>query len=211
MGFLEKPIVRDLLLLVFGLALGVLAHYLVRIHLLPRLQKLLRKTRIKWDDVLFEQGVFGAAALLIPLVVMFRVTPFLTVLQGGAMQLLKVVAVTVVAVGLDRLLRAGLVIYNTFPISVRLPIKGVVQILQIALWAFAGTIIFSQLLGQSPWIFLSGLGAVSAVLLVVFQDTILAFFAGLQLTLNDQVRVGTGSKCPSTTRTVQWWRWPCTT
>ena len=84
MGFLEKPIVRDLLLLVFGLALGVLAHYLVRIHLLPRLQKLLRKTRIKWDDVLFEQGVFGAAALLIPLVVMFRVTPFLTVLQGGA-------------------------------------------------------------------------------------------------------------------------------
>jgi len=196
MGFLEKPIVRDLLLLVFGLALGVLAHYLVRIHLLPRLQKLLRKTRIKWDDVLFEQGVFGAAALLIPLVVMFRVTPFLTVLQGGAMQLLKVVAVTVVAVGLDRLLRAGLVIYNTFPISVRLPIKGVVQILQIALWAFAGTIIVSQLLGQSPWIFLSGLGAVSAVLLVVFQDTILAFFAGLQLTLNDQVRVGDWIEVP---------------
>lgn len=112
------------------------------------------------------------------------------------MQLLKVVAVTVVAVGLDRLLRAGLVIYNTFPISVRLPIKGVVQILQIALWAFAGTIIFSQLLGQSPWIFLSGLGAVSAVLLVVFQDTILAFFAGLQLTLNDQVRVGDWIEVP---------------
>jgi miniconductance mechanosensitive channel len=196
MFFLENPVVRDLLLLVFGLGLSAIAYYLVRTHVLKWLHRLLRKTPTKWDEFLFEQGVFNAAALIIPALIMFRVAPFLTVTQEGITQLLKVAVILAVAVAVDRLLRTGLAIYNTFPIAARMPIKGFVQILQIALWAFAGTITFSLLLGQSPWIFLSGLGAVSAVLLVVFQDTILAFFAGLQLTINDQVRVGDWIEVP---------------
>lgn len=190
MLFLESPLVRDLLLVIFGLALGAVAYYVVREHLLERLHRLVRKTPTKWDEFFFEQGVFSAAALLIPAAILHRVVPYLNVIQGGVTQLLKVLVILVMAVSVDRLLRTGLAIYNTFPVAVRMPLKGFVQIVQIALWAFAGTIVFSLLLGQSPWILLSGLGAVSAVLLVVFQDTILAFFAGLQLTINDQVRVG---------------------
>ena len=196
MLFLENPVVRDLLLLIFGLGLSAIAYYIAKERVLPWLHRLLRKTPTKWDEFLFEQRVFNVFALVVPAVIMFRVLPFLHVLQGGVNQLLRVAVILVVAVSVDRLLRAGLQIYNSFPISVRMPIKGFVQILQIALWAFAGTIIFSLLLGQSPWILLRGLGAVSAVLLVVFQDTILAFFAGLQLTINDQVRVGDWIEMP---------------
>ncbi|HPT82322.1 MAG TPA: mechanosensitive ion channel [Limnochordia bacterium] len=196
MLFLENPIVRDLLLLIFGLALGALAYGLVRKYVFGWLHRLLRRTPTKWDDLFFEQGALNTAALVIPAAVLFRVVPYLAVLQEGVSQLLKVFVVLATAVTLDRLLRTGLAIYNTFPISVRMPLKGLVQILQIALWAFAGTIVFSLLLGQSPWILVSGLGAVSAVLLVVFQDTVLAFFAGLQLTFNDQVRVGDWIEVP---------------
>lgn len=196
MLFLENPVVRDLLLLIFGLSLSAVAYYVLRGKILPWLHRLLRKTPTKWDEFLMEQGVLDSAALLIPAAILYRVAPYLAVLQDGATQLLKVAVILVTAVSLDRLLRAGLAVYNTFPISVRMPLKGLVQILQIALWAFAGTIVFSLLLGQSPWILLSGLGAVSAVLLVVFQDTILAFFAGLQLTINDQVRVGDWIEVP---------------
>jgi miniconductance mechanosensitive channel len=111
-------------------------------------------------------------------------------------QLLKVGVILVVAVTLDRLMKAGLRIYNTFPIAGRMPINGFVQVLQIAMWIFTGTAVFSLLLGQSPWALLGGLGALSAVLLLVFQDTILAFFAGIQLTMSDQIRVGDWIEAP---------------
>ncbi|NMB02208.1 MAG: mechanosensitive ion channel [Firmicutes bacterium] len=196
MQFLQNPLVRDILILLFSAGLSAIAYYLVKQHVLRWLYRLLRKTPTKWDEFLLEQRVFNVFALVIPAILMFRVLPFLEVLSDGVAQLLRVFVILVVAVSLDRLLRAGLEIYNSFPIAVRMPIKGFVQILQIGLWVFAGTIIFSLLLGQSPWILLSGLGAVSAVLLVVFQDTILSFFAGIQLTFNDQVRVGDWIEMP---------------
>ena len=112
---------------------SAIAYYLVRTHVLKWLHRLRAKTPTKWDEFLFEQGVFNAAALIIPALIMFRVAPFLTVTQEGITQLLKVAVILAVAVAVDRLLRTGLAIYNTFPIAARMPIKGFVQILQIAL------------------------------------------------------------------------------
>ncbi|HBN95872.1 MAG TPA: mechanosensitive ion channel protein MscS [Firmicutes bacterium] len=196
MEFLEIPIVRDILILVFALAISAVAFRLVRTYLLEWLYRLFRKTPTKWDDFVIEAGVFKTFAMVIPGIIMFRATPFLQVIADPVNQLLKVLVIFVLAVTLDRLMKAGLKIYGTFRISDRMPIKGFVQILQIAMWVFAGTAIFSLLLGQSPWALLGGLGALSAVLILVFQDTILSFFAGIQLTLNDQVRVGDWIEAP---------------
>ena len=178
------------------MALSAVAYYVVRHYLLRWLHRLFSKTPTTWDNILFDQRVFDSIALVIPGVLMFRVLPFLQVLAPSATQILRVLIMIVVALSLDRLLKAGLKIYNSYPISDRMPIKGYVQILQIALWIFTGTAILSLLLGQSPWILLSGLGALSAVLILIFQDTILSFIAGLQLTMNDQVRVGDWIEMP---------------
>ena len=153
-------------------------------------------TPAKWDDTIIDAGVFKALAMVIPGILMFRAVPFLQVIGEPVTQLLKVAVILMVALTLDRLMKAGLNIYNTFSIAVRMPIKGFVQIIQIAMWIFAGTAVFSLLLGQSPWALLGGLGALSAVLILVFQDTILAFFAGMQLTLSDQIRVGDWIEAP---------------
>ena len=178
------------------MALSAVAYYVVRHYLLRWLHRLFSKTPTTWDNILFDQRVFDSIALVIPGVLMFRVLPFLQVLAPSATQILRVLIMIVVALSLDRLLKAGLKIYNSYPISDRMPIKGYVQILQIALWIFTGTAILSLLLGQSPWILLIGLGALSAVLILIFQDTILSFIAGLQLTMNDQVRVGDWIEMP---------------
>lgn len=196
MEFLEVPIVRDILILAFALAISAVTFRLVRTYLLEWLYRLFRKTPSQWDDIVIEAGVLKSVAMVIPGVIMFRVVPFLQVLADPVNQFLKVLVIIVVCLTLDRLMKAGLKIYSAFPISVRMPIKGFVQILQIAMWVFAGTAIFSLLLGQSPWALLGGLGALSAVLILVFQDTILSFFAGMQLTLNDQVRVGDWIEAP---------------
>lgn len=196
MQFLEIPVVRDILVLLLGLAVSALGFRLVKTFLLEWLYRLFRKTPAKWDDFFIEAGVFKTVALIIPGIIMFRLVPFLEVMADPINQLLKVVVILVIALTLDRLLKGGLRVYNTFPIADRMPIKGFVQILQIAMWIFAGTAVFSLLLGQSPWALLGGLGALSAVVILVFQDTILSFFAGIQLTLSDQVRVGDWIEAP---------------
>lgn len=196
MQFFEHAVVQEILILLFVLAISALAYRLVKTYFLQLLYRLFRKTRTTWDDSFIEAGVFKSVALIIPGIILFQAVPFLEVLGEPVNQLLKVGVILVVAMTLDRLLKAGLRIYNTLPISGRMPINGFVQILQIAMWIFAGTAVFSLLLGQSPWALLGGLGALSAVLLLVFQDTILAFFAGIQLTLSDQVRVGDWIEAP---------------
>lgn len=196
MQFLENPVVRDVLILLFGLAISAVAYRIVKKYVLGWLYRLFRKTPNEWDELIFEQGVFNALSMVVPGIIMFRIVPFLQVLTDPANQFLKVAVILVITLSLDRVMKAGLGIYSTFPISDRMPIKGFVQIVQIAMWIFAGTAIFSLLLGQSPWALLGGLGALSAVLILVFQDTILAFFAGIQLTLNDQIRVGDWIEVP---------------
>lgn len=197
MDFLKNLYVQDSLVLLFAAAISFLAYYLVRKFILQWIYAFFRRTPTKWDQFFFEQGVFDTTALIIPSIIMFRVLPFLQVLSLGVTKVLQVGVLIVIASSLDRLLKAGLKAYNSFPISDRMPIKGYVQILQIALWIFSGTAILSLLIGQSPWILISGLGALSAVLLLVFQDTILSFIAGMQLTLNDHVRVGDWIEMPA--------------
>ena len=190
MEIISYPVIKDLLLLALFIALSSIAYYLVKKYVLNWLHKLFLKTKTPWDQFLFEKGVFNALALIIPGIIMRQGVYFLTVLQAPITSALKILILVVILLTLDRLLTAGLEIYNTYPISHRMPIKGYVQIVKIVLYIFGTTIILSLLIGQSPWIFLSGLGALSAVLLLVFQDTILSFIAGIQLAMNDQIRVG---------------------
>jgi miniconductance mechanosensitive channel len=81
-------------------------------------------------------------------------------------------------------------IYEDQPGAAERPIKGYVQLARIVIYAAAGILITAQLLGQSPLLLLSGLGALAAVLMLIFQDTILSLVASVQLRSNDMLRVG---------------------
>jgi miniconductance mechanosensitive channel len=76
------------------------------------------------------------------------------------------------------------------------PIKGYMQILRIVIYLIASILIISALINKSPVILLSGLGAMAAVLILVFQDTLLSFVASIQISLNDIVRVGDWVEMP---------------
>lgn len=80
--------------------------------------------------------------------------------------------------------------YDTFPISKRVPIRSYVQILTFLLWTLTTIIFVCVLLGESPSAVFAGLGALTAVILLIFKDTILGFVASIQVTLYDIVRIG---------------------
>jgi len=87
--------------------------------------------------------------------------------------------------------------YENRPQSRLRPIKGLIQIAKIILFAVATILILATLIDRSPLILLSGLGAMAAVLMLVFQDTLLSLVAGIQISTTDMVRVGDWIEVPS--------------
>lgn len=87
-------------------------------------------------------------------------------------------------------------VYQRRPDSATRPIKGYIQVVKIVIYAIAVLLMIATLLDRSPVILLSGLGALAAVLMLVFQDTILSLVASVQITSNDIVRVGDWVEMP---------------
>jgi len=88
-------------------------------------------------------------------------------------------------------------VYRRRPDAHMRPIKGYVQVLKIVIYCGAAVLAIAALIEQSPLLLLSGLGAMAAVLLLVFKDTLLSLVASVQLTSNDMLRVGDWIEMPS--------------
>ncbi|MDD4099356.1 MAG: mechanosensitive ion channel, partial [Lentisphaeria bacterium] len=101
------------------------------------------------------------------------------------------------AMALDTLLDLVDIWYRRRPDAASKPIKGFLQLGKIVLYIVAGILIISMLVNRNPLILLSGLGAMAAVLMLIFQDTILSLVASLQLGSNDMVRIGDWIEMPS--------------
>lgn len=111
------------------------------------------------------------------------------------------IADAIVVLTITRMLSAILTCINQAyvrrPEAASRPIKGYLQVGKIILYCAAAVLIISILIGQSPLLLLSGLGAMAAVLILVFKDTILSLVASIQLSSNDMVRVGDWITMPS--------------
>lgn len=188
----------------FLLALVVLAWAAGRIarhYILRGIRKLVAATPFTWDDLLVEHGVFDRLAWVAPAVVVYYGIGAVPGVPGGIADLVArgavavVVLVGVVAIG-DVLDAANEVYVRVNPDAVSRPIKGYVQVVKLVVFLVAGVLVVAVLVNRSPIYFLSGIGALTAVLLLVFRDTILSFVASLQIASNDTLRVGDWIEMP---------------
>jgi miniconductance mechanosensitive channel len=106
------------------------------------------------------------------------------------------VLVLVIVLAADGLLSAANDVYQLRPDAKSRPIKGYLQIVKIVLYIVAGIVVLSLLVNRSPLVFLGGFGAMTAVLLLVFRDTILSLVASITLTQNDMIAVGDWIEMP---------------
>ncbi len=168
--------------------------------LLPRISRLAAASRNRWDNVFIEQRVLQYLAHLVPAALFYQFGPVL--LRGQPLfsslfrEVVVLYIVLVLLLAANAMLNAGLAIYQQFPVSQRFPLKGFVQALKIILFLAGAILVLSILTGKSPLVFFSGLGAMTAVLMLVFKDAILGFVAGIQLTANNMVRKGDWIEMP---------------
>ncbi|WP_408056617.1 mechanosensitive ion channel family protein [Ureibacillus manganicus] len=176
--------------------LCIIANFITKKVVIRFITHIVNNNKYKWDNILLEKKVFHKLSHVVPAVIIYyfaRSFPAYTeIIEKFAVLYIIIVAISVI----NSLLDALNDIYLNFEISKVRPIKGYIQVAKIVLFIIGSIIIIANLLGESPVIILSGIGALSAVLMLIFRDSILGFVAGVQLSSNDMVRVGDWIEMP---------------
>jgi len=180
--------------LVIVLLSSMIVYMVLRYAINRFLKQLVVKSTSKWDDYLYDNKVFTRLALIVPALVMKVALPAFISDYPGAIHFLESVlgiytACIMILVAVS-FLNAVYHIYGDFEVADSKPIKGYVQIGKIIVFLIGGIIIISMMIGQSPLNLLAGLGAMSAVLLLIFKDSILGFVAGVQISSNHMLMIG---------------------
>jgi len=175
---------------------SLLANYTVRRILLVGVTVFVKRTRTDWDDALVRRKVFARMSHLAPIIVIYYTAYLFPPMQETIQRLSMVYMIFVGLSVLLGFLNAIVDIYREYDVAKNRPIKGYVQIVQIILVIVTAILAIAIVLNQSVAYLLGGLGAMTAVLILVFKDTILGLVASVQLTSNDMVRIGDWIEMP---------------
>ena len=167
---------------------------LIRLIVEKTLNNFIKKSPSKRDDILIKNKVFRKICLIVPAYIIRIFTavaiPSFPSLSAAIILITKIYEVFVYSRVIDAILTTLNEIYDTYEISKSKPIKGFIQVLKTIVYIICFLLIIAILTQKQLSNILIGLGTLSAVLMLVFKDPILGFVGGIQLTINDMLRIG---------------------
>ena len=194
----EFPIAEMLIGLCLLALLAFIADFVVRRILTRLILKVVGRAVHDLDTLL--QPVVRSFTRVVPAIIIHQGISSVPHLAPGVVTLIQNVAgafmIVAVAIGIGAGLDMANAIYARSPRAHRRSIKGYLQVLKIVIYAIATILVIAALIDRSPLLLLSGLGALAAVLMLVFKDTILSLVASVQLNSNDMLRVGDWIEMP---------------
>lgn len=193
-GLFWAELTSRVLLVIIFLVMSSIIYWVSRRVVLGLFYRISRKTKTHFDDLLIKNKTAKRLAYLFPVLFLYQFLPEIFSNNQTVFELLKNILEAFSIVIIINLIRALLKTINdyikTIPSFKDKPIDSYIQVIMIFLWFIGGILILSVLTGKDVGTFLTTLGALSAVLLFVFKDTILGFVASVQITVNDTVRIG---------------------
>ncbi|OMF98154.1 mechanosensitive ion channel domain-containing protein [Paenibacillus sp. FSL R7-0337] len=186
----------NIIMILFIALLSVVANLVAKKIVLKIIIHIINNNRYTWDNFFLEKKVFHKLSHLAPAFIIYYAAPIFPLYQSFIIKIALTYMIIVTITVFNALLDAIDAIYRTYEVSKIRPIRGYIQVAKIILYIIAAIVVISNLMGQNPLILLSGLGALSAVLMLVFKDSILGLVAGVQLSSNDMVRVGDWIEMP---------------
>lgn len=182
------------------LLLCSISYYLTKHHVLVLIHKLITASKNTWDDLLFDHQVFSRTALLVPFVLLLFLTPIFinidSLLANSLIIFAKVAICFQVARSISSVLNVINSTYRQTASERYLPLNSTLQVIKLVVYLVATILAISQVLDRSPLYLLSGLGALTAVLILVFQDTIKGLVASIQISANKMVAPGDWIELP---------------
>ena len=187
-------IVAHILMVLIAVAAAWLSYSVCRRVLIPLVRKLTMKTEVSWDEVLLNEQVLKSACQIVPAIVIWDVLPMVFnqfPLVQTLLERATAIYITVMAT------RTVIVFINSFKAlegerrtSTQQYFHSFCGVLKIVMMFIAGIVVVSIVLNKSPMTLFAGLGATSAILMLVFKDTIEGLVAGIRLTSNEMVHKG---------------------
>jgi miniconductance mechanosensitive channel len=173
---------------------ALIANYVAKHFIMRAVTAFIRRTETQWDDKLIDRHVFTRVSQLVPGMLLFVAAPLVFVRWPILMSLSERAALVYMGVitllAIDGVLNAMVDVYESVESSRFTPVKSYVQVVKIVTYVVGAILLVSAIIDRSPVVLLSGLGALSAVLLLVFKDSILGLVASVQLSAQDMVRKG---------------------
>ncbi|WP_210315560.1 mechanosensitive ion channel family protein [Nitratireductor aestuarii] len=190
----QYPAVQTGLALIALALTALIANFIVKALLLRGLNRLLSLTSFGRDPEVSRHRVIERLANATPAIVISAGILLVPGLPAAAVIVIRNVAnaftIITVALAMGGALNVLDALYRRRPEARLKPIKGYLQVAKIVIYTIAAILVIATLIDRSPIILLSGLGAITAVLILVFQDTLLSLVAGIQISSTDMVRVG---------------------
>ncbi|MHA7057314.1 mechanosensitive ion channel family protein [Aquimarina sp. M1] len=190
--------IAEYLNVVIGVFLLLLVLYLldkiIRKVVLNLFKKYASRSKNTFDDFLVRNKTFDYVSHIIPLSISIWIVPKLfiafPIAESYLERLFDILIIALTIWILRSILRTFRDVLKSLESLKDKPIDSYVQVFMIIIWAIGAIFIFSSITGKSIWSFLTALGAMSAVILLIFKDTILGFVASIQVAVNDTVRIG---------------------
>ncbi|MDG5814296.1 mechanosensitive ion channel [Chitinispirillales bacterium ANBcel5] len=180
--------------------IALVLHFIARRYSVKTLKNMKLKSATRWDKILIQCKVIHRAIHFIPATVISFGLPFVfsetTQAFTNLSKMLNLYYIIVAFGVYEALLSAVRDGYERYEVSKRIGIRGFIQAFKVVGALFCIILLISQLADRSPLYFLSGLGAFTAILLLIFKDSILGLVAGIQLSTMDLVRKGDWIEMP---------------
>ena len=169
-------------------------YWITKTVVLNKVHEIAERTKTKWDDLLVQERFFKKLSGLIPItIVLYSVNSILEFYENLIPFTYSIIEV-LLAIAILRLMISFInAFHKVLETNERYkdkPLQSYVQLTKILIYTFFGIIVFSLITGKTPMFFLTAMGAMSAILLLIFKDTILGFIGSIQLATNDMVRIG---------------------
>ncbi len=182
------------------LVVSWIANWIVKPILVRGIYKLLRTTAINKQSSIADSPFIARLANIVPAVILslgINLIPGLPEFVVAVVQnVSSAFIVLTIALAISNLLTVFNGAYEKRPDAHLKPIKGYIQVVKIVVFVIASILVIASLIDRSPLILLSGLGAMAAVLLLIFQDTLLSLVASIQISSNDLIRIGDWIEMP---------------
>ncbi|PTQ72467.1 miniconductance mechanosensitive channel [Pseudomonas sp. GV071] len=199
--WLERfPYLYSLTALIMLLCAAFLANWLIKRVLVRGFYRLLRASHLGQDKALARSHIISRLANVVPALILANGVELIPDLPHALITVTRNVCgafiVLTIALAVAGMLTLANSLYERRPDAHLRPIKGYFQVVKIVIYAVATVLMIATLVDRSPLILLSGLGAMAAVLLLIFQDTLLSLVASVQISSNDIIRVGDWIEMP---------------
>ena len=195
-GFSGLPAeISSIIILIAGIIIiSLLIDLIAKKIILAVISRVTRKTKTRWDDIMLDSGLFARLIQIIPILAVYFAFPLIFDRSDSVadffQRLILAGLIAVVIMAANTFISAVNTIYSGYEISKNRPIKGYLQILKVFIVIIGLVLIVSTILNKSAMGLVAGIGAMSAVLMLIFKDSILGLVAAVQLSGNDMIRIG---------------------